>query len=417
MPREIVAALHRAVGHPLVLDGLPRPIEQPRRGAGVFRWEKRRVRALLQQLFPGWECHTDAGAIFLNDPNRLRRRLHQLPPAVETFLKRRKGPLSLDDLSLLARSLTPWQVVKLQPFLPQTALDQLLAAQDLLKLYGELLPAQREELTRGVSCTTLTPTQQVLFLQFAQRQWPFVEGWRLQEGILRLQVVPVAEKGKEDNVTTPAARAIFDVRLPDSDTTLFPVDLVAPLALRWDQPLTTLVGQPFSAAVAADRSFPNEEGFVWQPALAALPLQNRSLVVVISWPFAEPYVGTQAPPTAARWARGLAERLRDTGVTVVHVTVGAREQPAVSATHDVLPSLISVSEPGNDNGEPFNPAGWGAQVDQSPSVLVVGRNGILSAVFEGEAAWDTSRVEQAARSIAATSASPPVRARAPQGDG
>ena len=43
---------------------------------------------------------------------------------MEQFLKARQGPFTLDDMALLARSLTPWQIVKLNQYLPQAAIDQ-----------------------------------------------------------------------------------------------------------------------------------------------------------------------------------------------------------------------------------------------------------------------------------------------------
>src|SRR5436305_2711873 len=93
-------------------------------------------------------------------------------------------------MALLARSLSPWQVVKLTSHLPAPAIDQLLAAQDLLKLYGELALAQRAGLSAGLPFASMTPPQQTLFLQFAQRQRPFVEPWRFQHGALRLATGP-----------------------------------------------------------------------------------------------------------------------------------------------------------------------------------------------------------------------------------
>src|SRR5205823_5031634 len=167
-------------------------LEAPGSDPPEFRWEKRPVRELLSRLFPRWDCSSHGGAIFLRDPDRLQERLNPVPPAVDEFMKQHQGPFTLDDLALLARSLSPWQVVKLTRYLPPEALDQMLAAHELLKLYGELAPAQRAALTAGLPFSSLTPPQQMLFLQFAQRQRPFVEPWHFQHGAIRLVTRPVA---------------------------------------------------------------------------------------------------------------------------------------------------------------------------------------------------------------------------------
>lgn len=181
-PGEVIAALSRALRRPLAADPMPIWMEQPRTGPAEFRWEKRPLRELLHHLFPGWPCHTDAGAIFISKPDAPHHSLNEVPPAVERLLKARQGPFTLDDMALLARSLSPWQIVKLDQYLPHAAMDQMLAAQDLLRLYGELARAQRAALAKGVSYAAMTPAQQALFLAFAQRQRPFVEPWRFQPG-------------------------------------------------------------------------------------------------------------------------------------------------------------------------------------------------------------------------------------------
>ena len=66
-----------------------------------------------------------------------------------------------------------------------------------------------------------------------------------------------------------------------------------------------------------------------------------------------------------------------------------------------LPNLISLRETGDINGQALNSAGSGEHIDQSPTIFVVGSDGIVRAVFEGRDAWDIARVEAAARQLAA----------------
>jgi len=54
--------------------------------------------------------------------DRLRDRAQQIPPAVEEFLEKWTGPLTLDDMAFLARALSPWEVTRLQRYLPVEAI-------------------------------------------------------------------------------------------------------------------------------------------------------------------------------------------------------------------------------------------------------------------------------------------------------
>src|SRR5207245_1804522 len=145
-------------------------------------------------------------------------------------------PMTLDDMALLARSLTPWEVTRLQQYLPYEAIDQILAAQELLKLYGELAPVQRNLLPHGLAFAALTPPQQRLFLQFAQRQRPYVEPWRLQSGGLCLTHQPPPPHNPHDeHAISPLARRLFQVQFQDTDVQPFPVDLYAAQEQRWNR--------------------------------------------------------------------------------------------------------------------------------------------------------------------------------------
>src|SRR5207248_2628511 len=147
-----------------------------------------------------------------------------------------------DDMVLLARSLTPWEVTRLTRYLPVEAINQLLAAQDLLKLYGELAGTQRGMLQRGLAFGALTPPQQRLFLQFAQRQRPYVEPWRFQSGALTLTEEAVTDtKPRFGGYLPPLSRMRFDVRFQEGDTQPFPVDLYAFQEQRRYRPLSTMV--------------------------------------------------------------------------------------------------------------------------------------------------------------------------------
>jgi len=410
MPQEVVALLHRDLRHPLMLDAMPGRLEQPRGGPAEFRWEKRSLRELLLRLFPGWEFHADEGAVFLHQPDRLRSRLHQVPRVVTDFVWSRKVGFTLDDMAFLARSLSPWQIVKLEG-LPEAGKDQLLDAQELLKLYGELAPRQRAALRQGITFPSLTPTQQALFLQFAQRHRPFVERWRFQHGGLRVTSEPLPAKGDSPGYRPdPVARATFQVQFGEEDAQSFPLFLYPRLQRHWfDTPVADRVGKPFP--FPRERwSGPNEEaGSASRPALSDERLRKKPVVIVLAWPFAEPYVGTQAPPDSAAWARSLAERLRDTGITVVHVRTDPA--PAAAPRAEALPpNFIPLWETGDLNGQALDSTA-GPQVEQSPTVFVVGSDEIVRAVFEGHAAWDMGALERAARHISPVRASRRISSR------
>jgi hypothetical protein len=135
-----------------------------------------------------------------------------------------------------------------------------------------------------------------------------------------------------------------------------------------------------------------------KPPLARLPVRGKRLVLVISWPFAEPYAVAQSPPASADWTRAMAARLRGTGVTVVDLSITARE-PAPAAA--ALPGWLHASSPGYLNGELFDPGGWGGRIRQSPTVFVIDDDEVVCAVFEGPSAWDAAAIERAARALAA----------------
>jgi hypothetical protein len=396
-PPEIVAALYREIRRPLVLDGPAAWIEQPPSQKPEFRWEKRPVRELLHHFFPGWECQTDGSTIFLRNPNRLQGRLNAVPPAVERFLAGMKAPFTLDDMALLARALSPWQLVKLDQFLPNVAIDEALAAQELLRLYGELAPAQRAALPQGLPFAALTPPQQTLFLQFAQRQRPFAEPWRFQQGGLQMTVGPSPVKG--DGRGGPAEdvkRALFRAAFGEGDAQAFPIDLFPPaMHLMGNVSVQDLVGKPFPFA-GEDGRWPTEEWPLWKTALSNPRLQHHPLVILLAWPYAEPYADTQSPPASAAWARALAERLRGTGVLIAHVSVGAGKSGAVPGDPR-LPHLLFLNEPGDENGQPIDSHATGCILPDSPTLFVVGSDGITRAAFEGQEAWDTAAVERAAR--------------------
>jgi hypothetical protein len=409
---ELLAALYGVTRRPLVLDGgRDTFLEMPGTGPAEFHWERRPLRALLQRLYPRWDCASHDGALYLRSPDRLQERLNPVPPAVDQFLKHRQGPFTLDDLALVARSLSPWQVVKLIGDLPAPAVDQILAAQELLNLYGELAPAQRTRLADGVPFASLTPPQERLFLHFAQRWRPFVEPWRFQRGALRLTVqpLPAPEPSPWFDAWRSTARAVFEVSFQEGDAQSFPVELFT----RQEQPgviwtLSDWVGRPFPFAAERARS-PDDENAAWKPALADRRLRGRAEAIIISRPFVNPYAGTQPPPSPAGWARALADRLRSAGVTVVLLTLGGvetsveeREAGAIRAPMPPSNPLI-LRDAGGVNGEPFDAAG---QIDQYPDILVIDRSEIVRAVFQGPAAWDAAAVEAAARRAGAPTGLP-----------
>jgi hypothetical protein len=410
MPQEVLAALQHELHRPILLDsGMPDGVQQAASELGEFHWERRPLRDLLRHFFPGWSIETENGALFLRNPRPLQERLNRLPPSVERYLKPLRRPFTLDDLTFLARSLSPWQVAKLQQYLPQTSIDQILGAQELLRLYGELAPAQRAALGQGLRLTALAPTQQALFLQFAQRQRPFTEPWRFQQGTLRLTTGalptrPTLPKGMphESSLQGPVSRLVFAVRFHDSDSQGYPIDLYPQRERLADRTLTDLVGQPFPFPSDDDTSLSPGDGSVVKPPLARLPVRGKRLVLVISAAAAEPYAGTQPPPASVDWTRAVANRLRGTGVTVVDLSVATRE-PASASAAAAIPGWLHASSPGYQYGELFDPGGWGQRLRQSPTVFVIDDDGIVCAVFEGPGAWDAAAIERAARALTAVS--------------
>src|SRR5262249_27945777 len=189
------------------------------------------------------------GTILLRDPHRLKDRLNRVPPAVERMVNERKAPLTLDDMALLARSLTPWQIAKLN--LPPAATDEALAAYELLMLYGELAPAQRAALEQELAFSSLTPPQQFLFLRLAQRQRPFVEPWRFQGATLRLRSESVPPRPVSMSSSEwPVARHVFQVQFQDDDVERFPVDLFGPREeTGWVTQPSHWIGKPFPFSV------------------------------------------------------------------------------------------------------------------------------------------------------------------------
>src|SRR5207253_1458822 len=111
---------------PLIVDGLPTWLDQEQSLGPKFHWENRSVRELLTRFFPGYQGQVHEGALFLWVPQRVKLALNEVPRAVERFLEERKGPPTLGDMALLARSLSPWQIVKLQEHLSHVAIDETL---------------------------------------------------------------------------------------------------------------------------------------------------------------------------------------------------------------------------------------------------------------------------------------------------
>src|SRR5205823_1737649 len=138
---------------------------------------------------------------------------------------------------------------------------------------------------------------------------------------------------------------------------------------------------------------------VWQPILADPRLRKRAMVVVVARAYIEPYASTQPAPDAAGWARALAERLQSTGVSVVHVAM--TQKPAAPGAAPKRPpvDLIELYEPGDQSGNPFDPELEGVFLFHWPTVIVVGRDEIVRAVFDGQQAWDMPAVERAARTV------------------
>jgi hypothetical protein len=400
---EVLAALCHDLARPLAVDPMPIGLEQPRTGPAEFRWEKRPLRGLLHHLFPRWECHTDGGTIFISGPEHPHHAFNELPPAVEQFLKARSGPFTLEDMALLARSLSPWQISKLHQYLPSAAMDQMLAAQDLLRLYGELAPVQRAALAQGLPYAAMTPAQRSLFLAFAQRQRPFVEPWRFQTGALQVTQQPAPARKRWDNAFPVSGTAELTVRFLEDDTARFPLDLVGkPEHAYWIQPVADLVGQPFPGFAEITRHPIGARAAekIREPTLTDARLRKKPAVILITRPFVEPYVGMGPAPATADWVRALAERLQDTGITVAHDVLGPREAATAPAAPAPPPNLLSFRDEGDINAQPFDTGETdGAHIDQSPTLFVVSGDEIVKAVFEGNEVWDMATIERDARRL------------------
>jgi hypothetical protein len=199
---------------------------------------------------------------------------------------------------------------------------------------------------------------------------------------------------------------LFQVQLQDEDSQVFPVDLFGPWEeTGWNSPPSHWIGKPFPFSVPSPAPEMDQQiNPGWKPALADPRLRHRAAVILLSRPFADPYVSTGPAPSARAMALLLSRRLRGTGVVVVHVTLGAAAEPHPSRITpaqrtDSDPNLIALREPGDTNGQPFDSVNSGAYVEQSTILFVVDRDEIVRAVFEGQAAWDTAAIERAARRL------------------
>jgi hypothetical protein len=394
---EVLSLLQRAIRRPVVLDGWGDHLQQPKSAGPQFRWGKRPLRALLARILPAWKAHTSGGTLFLHSPWRLKERVNRVPPVLEELLYAGKGPITLDEAVMIARTLTPGQLGRLRNLRP-VAIDQMLPVQDLLKLYAELAPAQREALARGLDYGSLTPTQQARFLAFAQQHRPFVQPWRFQQGALRMAVEPGPEYRPGSGELAPASNVVFEVRFQEGDTQRFVMGLYERYERWWEVPLASFVGKPFPFPEPSTWTNMVESG-VWKPALDNPRLRKKSLVVVIARPYAEPYVGAQPPPAPVAWSRDLARRLAGTGITVAHMTRGVLQPERVSPAAPT-PGLLELVEPGGLGGNVLHMSVPPNVIRASPTIFVVDRNEIVRAVFEGQAAWNTTAVEKAAREVA-----------------
>ena len=131
-------------------------------------------------------------------------------------------------------------------------------------------------------------------------------------------------------------------------------------------------------------------------ARAALPVATvvrsripaTSLRMSIGPPRGEDGGGHHARPGCPR---------RRCDVTVVHLTIGPREARPAPADRKSLPHLFQLIDPGYVSGDLYDRTGRYTRVEQSPTVFVVRKDGIVSAIFEGPNAWDMAAVERAAR--------------------
>src|SRR5205823_5417537 len=175
----------------------------------------------------------------------------------------------------------------------------------------ELAPSQRTGLTAGLPFSALTPPQQMLFLQFAQRWRPYVEPWRFQHGAFRLAPLPKPppEAGPNYNPWQVVSREEIQVSFQEDDAQSFPVDLFA----RREQPgvvtaLSDWVGKSFPFPLTSPVRSQDDEDASWKPALVDRRLRHRAELILIFRPFVNPYVGTVPPSMPANWARALAKR-------------------------------------------------------------------------------------------------------------
>jgi hypothetical protein len=402
---EILAFLERDLGRPVVATYSPQNIRRSPEGDKVFRMEKRPVREVLREFFPNAELRVANGAVLIKDPSRLMYRANEIPRAVDAFLEAKTGATyTLDDMAMLARALTPWQVTRLAPGVPAGGIDSLLETQELLKLYGDLAPTQRQAVAKGLPFASMTPQQQALFLAFAQRYRPYVEPWRFQAGGLRLTSAPPPKDHVEPfDAPGPVARKMFHVRFQEGDAQTFPVDLFPSTRRQYSTSLKSLVGKPFP--------FPPPSRY-GDAALCDHRLRKKALALQLAWPVAEPYLGTAPPRSSMETARVLAERLRGAGVTVAEVTLGGEEVASTRWDRTHLPNWIRLWEPGSSDGQPHNWTWTPHSMRQSPTVILLDRDEVVRAVFEGAAAWDTAAIEKAARSLASRGGGGPVAKRA-----
>jgi hypothetical protein len=97
----------------------------------------------------------------------------------------------------------------------------------------------------------------------------------------------------------------------------------------------------------------------------------------------------------------------------VDVRLGPPQLPGGGSDHPVgsPPNLIRLWEPGDINGQPFDSLSMAEQVDQSPTIFLVGSDETVRGVFEGPDAWDAARVGSAARQLLPQPAGNPARPR------
>src|SRR5262249_55049592 len=147
---------------------------------------------------------------------------------------------------------------------------------------------------------------------------------------------------------------------------------------------------PFDAPTWRDPST-GEAGGGWKPARTDPRLRHRPLLILFGWPFVQPYAGTAPPLTTEAWGRRLADRLRGSGVTVVHIGIGPTPPEGVSSSAPAVSSpFLLLHERGDVNGQPFDSAGEGWFLTQSPTVFLVSADERIRAIFEGPEVWNAA---------------------------